>query len=71
MFISYIVGRKHYPVPYNLKKSGSYLIISIAIAYISFVHFRENYFISIGLLIFFVLITLYIERNELKTILKK
>jgi len=71
MFISYVVGRKHYPVPYNLKKSGGYLLVSVAIAYISFVHFRENYFISIGFLLLFVLMTFYLERKELKNYVKK
>ncbi len=71
MLISYFVGKRHYPVPYNLKKSGSYLIASIVISYISFNYFRENYFISIGLLILFGILTFWNERAELKTIFKK
>ena len=71
MLISYFVGRKHYRVPYNLKKSGSYLLAAITISYISFTYFRENYFISIGLLILFGLMTFWNERNELKNLLKK
>ncbi len=71
MLLSYVVGKKHYPVPYNLKKSGGYLIVATISAYISFVHFRENYAISIGLLVLFALITFYLEKKELKTILKK
>ena len=71
MLISYFVGKKHYPVPYNLKKSGSYLLAAIAISYISFTYFRENYFVSISLLILFGLMTFWNERNELKNLLKK
>jgi O-antigen/teichoic acid export membrane protein len=71
MLISFFVGKKHYPVPYNLKKSGSYLLAAITISYISFTYFRENYFISIGLLILFGLLTFWNERNELKNLLKK
>ena len=71
MLISYFVGRKHYAVPYNLKKSGSYLLASIAISYISFTYFRENYLISIGLLLLFGLMTFWNEKKELKTIFKK
>ena len=71
MLISYFVGKKHYPVPYNLKKSGSYLLAAITISYISFTYFRENYFISIGLLILFGLMTFWNERNDLKNLLKK
>jgi len=71
MLISYFVGKKHYPVPYNIKKSGSYLLAAIAISYISFTYFRENYFISFGLLILFGLMTFWNERNELKNLFKK
>ena len=34
MVLSYFIGKKHYPVPYNLKKSGSYLIASIIISFV-------------------------------------
>ena len=71
MLLSYFIGKKYYPVPYNLKKSGSYLIVSIAISYISFNHFRENYFVSIALVLLFGLLIYWNERKELITILKR
>ncbi|REE83650.1 O-antigen/teichoic acid export membrane protein [Lutibacter oceani] len=71
MLLSYFIGKKYYPVPYNLKKSGSYLIVSIVIAYISFNYFRENYLVSIALVILFGLLIYWNERKELLTILKR
>jgi len=71
MLISYFIGKKHYPVPYNIKKSGSYLIASIIISYISFTFFRENYFVSAGLILLFGSMVYWNEKNELKTILSK
>ena len=71
MLISYFIGKKHYPVPYNLKKSGSYLITSIIISYISFNYFRENYLISVGLIVLFGLMIVWNEKKELKTLFSK
>jgi len=71
MLLSYFIGKKYYPVPYNLKKSGSYLIVSIVIAYISFNYFRENYFVSIAMVLLFGLLIYWNERKELIAILKR
>lgn len=71
MLISYLIGKKHYPVPYNIKKSGGYLIASILISFISFNYFRENYFISVGLIVLFGFLVYWNEKNEIKTILTK
>ena len=71
MLTSYFIGKKHYPVPYNLKKSGSYLIASIIISYISFTFFRENYIVSIGLITLFGFMVYLNEKNDFKTILNK
>ncbi len=71
MLLSYFIGKKHYPVPYNLKKSGSYLIVAIIISYLSFMHFRENYFISIVLVLVFGMLIYWNEKKEISTILKR
>ena len=71
MVLSYFIGKKHYPVPYNLKKSGSYLIASILISFVSFQYFRENYLISIGLVLTFGILIFWNEKRELLAILKR
>ena len=70
MFLSWFIGRKHYPVPYNLRKSGVYLLASIAIAFISFTQFRENYLVSISLLVGFGILIGYNEKKLLLSIIK-
>lgn len=65
MFISYFLGNKYYPIPYDMNKISSYLGISILFSIISFYGFRENYFVGIPLLIGFMY---YIYRNEKETI---
>ena len=71
VMLSYYFGRKYYPIPYNLKKIGLYLIISIAFSLISFYQFRENYIVGIPLLLIFIGIVYALEKQELKQILSK
>lgn len=71
MVLSYFIGKKHYPVPYNLKKSGSYLIASIVISFISFNYFRENYLVSIALVFLFSFLIYWNEKKEIMALLKR
>ncbi|MBT8317697.1 MAG: oligosaccharide flippase family protein [Lutibacter sp.] len=71
MVLSYFIGKKYYPVPYNLKKSGSYLVASIVISFISFTYFRENYLISIGLVLTFGILIFWNEKKELLILIKR
>ncbi|MCW2118013.1 lipopolysaccharide biosynthesis protein [Flavobacterium sp. 7A] len=67
MAISYFLGNKYYPIPYDFKKIGSYMGLSVFFSIISFYKFRENYFVGIGLLLVFVY---FIYHNEKETLLK-
>ena len=71
MTLSYYYGRKYYPIPYNLKKIGLYLILSIGFSLLSFYKFREEYIIGIPMLIVFLTIIFISEKNQLKQLLKK
>ncbi|MFT4780874.1 MAG: O-antigen/teichoic acid export membrane protein [Psychroserpens sp.] len=71
MLLSYYFGRKYYPIPYNLKKIGLYLVLSIGMSVLSFYYFRGDYFIGISMLIVFLGIVFFSEKNELKQILKR
>jgi O-antigen/teichoic acid export membrane protein len=66
MIISYILGNKYYPIPYDMNKISSYLGLSILFSIISFYGFRENYFVGIPLLLGFMY---YIYHNEKEIIL--
>jgi O-antigen/teichoic acid export membrane protein len=67
MLISYFLGNKYYPIPYDIKKISAYLGISIGFSIVSFYYFRENYFVGIPLLVLFLY---FIYHNEKETILK-
>ena len=70
MILSYYFGRKYYPIPYNLKKIMSYLLISTVFSVLSFYYFRENYVFGISMLVVFLAIVFLSEKKELKQILK-
>ena len=67
MIISYILGNKYYPIPYDMEKISGYLGLSILFSVISFYGFRENYFVGIPLLIAFMY---FVYHNEKETINK-
>jgi O-antigen/teichoic acid export membrane protein len=69
MFISYFLGQKKYPIPYDKEKIGGYLGLSILLSALSFYipELRESYIFGIFALVIF---GYYIYRNEKETILK-
>ena len=71
MALSYFIGDKHYPVPYNLKKSGSYLLASIVISFVSFTYFRENYLVSAILVMVFGMLIFWNEKKEILAMVKR
>ncbi|GAB1462160.1 polysaccharide biosynthesis C-terminal domain-containing protein [Pedobacter sp.] len=71
MAISYGLGQKHYPIPYNFKRILFYLTVSVAIGFSSFFLFNKNIYIGNALLMLFLALVFYLEKNELKQIFKK
>ena len=71
MLISYYLGNKYYPIPYDFKKIGGYLGLSVLFSVISFYYFRENYFVGIGLLVLFLYFIYHNEKATLMNILKR
>ncbi len=71
MLISYVMGNKYYPIPYDMKKIGGYLGLSIAFSILSFYFFRENYFVGIALLIAFLYFIYHNEKETLQRIMNR
>ncbi|MFD0964425.1 MATE family efflux transporter [Pseudofulvibacter geojedonensis] len=71
MILSYYLGKKHYPVPYDTKRISIYLIGSIVLSALSFYQFDSNLYIGTLFLCLFLGLVFFLERNELKQILKK
>lgn len=70
-WISYLYGKKNYPIPYEIRRILFYIIISFIFSNISFHFFRQNYLISTIILILFFTTIYFQEKNELQNILKK
>ncbi|WGK65772.1 hypothetical protein [Croceiramulus getboli] len=71
LLLSYVFGKKHYPVPYEWPRIGIYLLLAISFAAISYLVFRENFRVS-GILLVVFLSAIYIgERKRLLAILRR
>ncbi|WP_316790967.1 lipopolysaccharide biosynthesis protein [Pedobacter frigoris] len=69
MVISYVLGQKYYPIPYELKKIVIYLLVSVVLVILSFWVFNRNIIIGNALLLAFAAGVFYFEKDQLKSIL--
>lgn len=68
--VSYMLGQKHYAIPYNLKKIGVYISLSVLFSAVSFYYFRENYIIGLVLIITLTGVIWVKEKTMLKQLIK-
>ena len=71
MLVSYVLGQKYYPIPYDKKAIGIYLGLSILLSYVYFYHFRENYLVGFAALLLFGVVVYSQEKNTFKRMLRK
>jgi O-antigen/teichoic acid export membrane protein len=71
MLISYVLGKRYYPIPYDGLRIGSYLGSSILFSALSFYFFRENYAVGVGLILAYMAIIYFFEKETLLQVLRK
>ena len=73
MIISYKMGQKQYPIPYDMTKIFSYLGLTILFSAVSFYipYIRENYFVKMVLLTLFLYFIYHNEKETLLRIIKR
>ncbi len=71
MVLSYVLGQKYYPIPYNLKRIFAYLVVSTLIVFSSFFLFDRNIYIGNAMLLVFLAGIVYFEKEDLMRILKR
>ena len=71
MLISYGLGKKYYPVPYDVSRIAIYLLISTAFSFITYYHLDRNMLIGTLFLLLFVSLIAFLERKELSLLFKK
>jgi len=70
MTVSYFLGQYFYPVPYHMKKIMGYLSVSILFSIVSFYVLDGNLLIGNALLLVFLAIVFYVEKETIKKIRK-
>lgn len=70
MFISFVLGQKSYPIPYDKKAIALYLGTAVLFSFGYFYNFRENYFVGITFILIFVALIYYNEKVMIQRILK-
>ena len=68
-FLSYIIGKKYYPIPYNIPKVMFYIILSVSLSSISFYGFRENLLVGIICVLIMNLIIYFNEKKRIKNLI--
>ena len=73
MIISYKMGQKEYPIPYDFNRIFSYLGLTIVFSAVAFYipYLRDNYYVKAVLLIAFLYFIYYSEKETLLRILKR
>jgi len=71
MVLSYLWGQRNYPIPYRIKKNVAYIVSSMVIVYLSFYVFNRNIFIGDALLLGYVGVAFYFERENLRAIFNR
>lgn len=69
--ISYVLGQKMYPIPYKTKKIGGFLAILIAFSLMIVNAFEMNFWLSNALLIVYMVMVAYVERDLIHKLLNK
>ncbi|MFN8407404.1 MAG: oligosaccharide flippase family protein [Sphingobacteriaceae bacterium] len=69
MVLSYVMGQRNYPIPYQLKKNVMYLLVSSGIVYLSFEVFHHHLVIGNIFLVLFMIAVFIIERRELSRVM--
>ncbi len=70
MILSYILGQKNYPIPYNLQKNMGYILAAMAVVFVSFVVFSRNLIVGNLLFFIFTIAAIYVERRELRALFR-
>lgn len=68
MYLSYYFGKKHYPIPYNMRKIAFYGGISVLFSMLSFYVFGRNLIVGNLLLLVFLALIYKLEGDALKAI---
>ena len=64
--VSYLLSRRYYPIPYDMGRLALYLLTSIGIAGVYIYQFAGSLYLGTLMLFVFLLLSFFLEKNELK-----
>ena len=70
MLISYYIGKKQYPVPYQINKLIIYILLTIVLSGVSFLYFRGQYWFSFIAIFSYFGVIIFFEKTLIKQLLK-
>ncbi len=71
MILSYVLGQKFYPIPYNVGKVLLYVAVAGAMGYVSWNMMGGNIWVGNGFFVLYCMIVLGVERKKIMSILHK
>lgn len=71
MSISYLLGQKYYPIPYEIKKISLYLGLSIGLSFINFYFLDRNLLSGAIFIVFYIGFIYFREKNFIFSMLKR
>jgi O-antigen/teichoic acid export membrane protein len=71
MVISFTLGRKHFPVPYQTSRIGLYLLTGTLFSFLTYYSFDRDILTGTVFLCVFVFMVYILEKNDLKRLLKR
>lgn len=69
--VSYSLSTKHYPIPYNLRKTLMYIMVSSIFSLIYFYVFRGNYIVGLAFIFFIIGMIWHTEKDSLRLLKHK
>ena len=71
--ISYVLGQKHYKVPYDVFRVLLYLFVGAGLSFLIYYNndIKTNYYLSTTILLAFFTFIIVLERNEISQLLKR
>lgn len=71
MILSFVLGQKYYPIPYNMRKIAFYLGLSLLFSLLSFYVFNRNLYIGLVLLLVFLGLLYRLEKELLINLIRR
>ena len=69
--ISYFIGKKYFPVPYDITSAMMFVGLSTLLSYICFYVLRGQFAFNIAILIFYIAVVYFKEGKKLRALIKR